>query len=159
MTTAKMITGPQLTKLHTLLSQLGQLDFKKELVKIYTQGRTESSRELTMEEARDLISKLSANDPRQGHIKAIWMLAYTAGIIYGDSAEDNQMNAAKLNLFLRQRGAVKKDLQSMNLDEMKKVHRQFEAIVKNSQKTADNKQAKAATDKLLAELNIPTLSK
>lgn len=154
MTTAKKITGPQLVKLHTMLSKLGQLEHKKEIIAHYTGGRTDSSRELTMDEARDLISQLSANDPRQRHIKAIWMLAYTAGIIYGDSAEDGQINAAKLNLFLRQRGAVKKALPDMSLEEVKKVHRQFEAIVKNNAKTADNKHAKAATDTLLAELNI-----
>lgn len=157
MTKPQKITTAQNAKLHTLLSQLGLMDCKKDLLLHYTSGRTDSARELTMEEARDLISQLAAKDPRQRHIKAIWHLAHRAGIIYGDSAEDNQINAAKLNLFLKSRGTVKKELRSMNLDELKKVHRQFEGIVSNNRKAADNKQAREATQHLLDELNITTI--
>lgn len=158
MTTETKITGPQLSKLHCMLSQLGMLDNKKELIRHFTNGRTESSRDLTIDEARDLIGQLCANDPRQRHVKAIWSLAYSAGIIYGDSVDDNNMNAAKLNLFLRSRGTVKKDLSKMTLEEVKKVHRQFEGIVSNNQKSSNNKQAKQATAALLSELNITVKS-
>lgn len=122
----------------------------------FTHGRTGSARELTATEAKDLIKKLSELSPVEKLKKAIWFLGRKAGIIYGDTKEDNLMNAAKIDAFLRERGTIKKPLQKMSYDELKLVHRQFEGMVINTTKTTDNKHAKNITDNLLSELNITT---
>jgi hypothetical protein len=61
-------------------------------------------------------------------VHAIWKLAWKMGIIYGDSQEDYEMNRAKLNLFCKERGTVKKNLTQMNIIELRKTHKQFEAM-------------------------------
>lgn len=121
-----------------------------------TNGRTESSKGLSFEEARRLIKDLAEYDPRERMKSLIFSLAYRSGIIYGSTGEDKKINAAKLNLFIKQRGAVKKPLNDMNYAELIKTHRQFEAIAKSTQKTADNKEADAAVKHLLSELDLPT---
>jgi len=151
----KPITKPQIKKLQFLYRELGLTDSKKEMLLEYTNGRTDSTAKLTMDEARDLIQQLSAQDPAAKERKTIWHLAYLAGIIYGDTIEDLKMNEAKLNMFLRTKGTVKKDLPKMKLEELKKVHRQFEGIIRNNKKTKENKVAQEVTTRLLTELNIP----
>lgn len=150
----KPVTIPQIKKIHTLLNNIGALEDKKEIVYAFTNGRTESTKELSLSEARELIQQLAHNEPSEKHRKAIVYLAYKAGIIYGSTKEDYQMNRAKLNMFLRERGTVKKDLEKMSLQELKQVHRQFEAIVRNNKKSADSKDAKRVADALLSELGI-----
>jgi hypothetical protein len=51
-------TKPQIQKLHALLNNLGLIDQKADIVFNMTHGRTESSRELTIDEARRLIANL-----------------------------------------------------------------------------------------------------
>lgn len=150
----KTVTIPQIKKIHTLLNNIGALDDKKEIIMAFTGGRTESTKELSLFEARDLIQQLSHNDPREKHRKAVVYLAYKAGIIYGNTKEDYQMNRVKLNMFLKERGAIKKDLEKMDLLELKQTHKQFEAIIRNNNKSKDNKDAKRLADALLNELGI-----
>src|SRR5690606_14473880 len=119
-----------------------------------TDGRTNSSRELYYDEAKELINKLSTYDPRESHITAIKRLAFDAGIVYGNTATDWKINIAILNRFLMDRGCVKKELNKINLDELVKVHRQFEAIVNNNRISRDNKMAKTKTEQLLNELHL-----
>ncbi len=64
------------------------------------------------------------------------------------------MNAAKLNAFLKERGAVKLELNQMHYSELVKTQRQFESIVKNVKKADDNKTAAKAVKNLLTEFNI-----
>lgn len=146
-------TKPQLAKLHALLNNLGLIDQKAEIVYNLTDGRTESSRALTVDEARRLISNLAQYDPSERLKSLIFSLAYKAGIIYGDTTDDKKMNAAKLNLFLKERGAVKLELNQMHYNDLVKVHRQFEAIVKNT----NNAKAGKAVKNLLNELNITAI--
>jgi len=148
------VTNAQLQKIHVLLRNNGLIDDKKELVAQLTNGRTESTRFLTKAEATFFIQRLCDIDPLEKQKKSVIHLAYVAGIIYGDTPEDYQINKAKLDMFLKERGTVKKELAKMTYAELMKVHRQFEAMTKNIQKTSDNKAAKAATDKLLSELNL-----
>lgn len=154
------ITPAQLQKLNIMLSQMKiQGEDKKALVWHNTNGRVESTKELYKDEARDLITELAKTNPleiqRKTLIRAIWKVAFDAGVIYGNSYEDMKMNAAKINSFLLSKGTVKKELQKMNVDQLKQTHRQFEGILSNNKKNSDNKDAKAATHNLLKELNIP----
>ena len=150
----KTATTPQITKLHALLNNLGLLDAKAEIIYNFTEGRTKSSKALTINEARILITNLAGYDPSERLRSLIFSLAYKAGIIYGDTPEDKKMNTAKLNLFLKTKGAVKLELNQMHYNELVKVHRQFEAIVKNVNKATDNKNATKAVNNLLNEFNL-----
>ncbi len=146
----KMINKNQIKVLHAALNRTGQLEFKREIIHTWTSGRTSSSKELTYEEAKVLIDKLNDNNPFDKMRKKIFSLAYEAGIIYGHSDEDNKINAAKLNMFLRERGAVKMHLNNMNQHELKLVINQFSAIVKK----AKEKQITTAVNELLNECGI-----
>lgn len=144
------ITNKQLQKLHIMLKQLGLNDDKEHIVFDASGGRTKSSKELTINEARNLISELSEHDPDDRMRRKVYALAYDANIIYGDTPADKRMNTAKLNMFLLSHGSIKKDLNKMTHKELVKTVSQFEQIVKHKSESAANK----ATKSLLNELNI-----
>ncbi|WP_295795162.1 hypothetical protein [Mucilaginibacter sp.] len=150
-------TKGQIAKIHVLLNNLGIAGEKASILNSLTNGRTESTKQLTIIEARQLIVSLSGHDPAERLKSLIFSLGYQSGILYGSTADDKKMNAAKLNMFLKERGAVKKELNQMRYGELVKTHRQFEAIVSNTKKTADNKSAKKVVKNLLNELNLTTL--
>jgi len=128
----KPITTPQLQLIHYLLKKQNLMDSKPDLCFSFSNGRTESSRELTMNEASELISYLKNNDNRSEYIRRIWYLGYQSGIIYGNTPEDKAINSAMLNLFCKKKGVIKKPLHEQELDELKRTVRQFEAIAKKS---------------------------
>jgi hypothetical protein len=131
----KPVTKAQISKIHVLLQQKGLLDEKKTMIYSISDGRTESTKELTSNEARRLIAfLLDENSEIKEKIKvvtnAIWKMAWEMGIIYGKTKDDHNMNIAKMNMFCRQRGTVKKNFIEMNLPELQKTHKQFEAMYK-----------------------------
>ncbi|WP_295714381.1 hypothetical protein [Mucilaginibacter sp.] len=152
-------TKAQIIKINVMLQNIGvcEKSEKAKIVSAYSGGRTTSAKELYIDEARDLIGKLANYDPLEKQKRLIFSLGYKAGIIYGDTAEDKKLNPVKLNLFIKERGAVKKPLNEMTLDELKKVHRQFEGIVRNNKKTKLNKEADKAVNELLNELKLQTV--
>ena len=149
-------TKPQIAKIHVLLGNLGITDQKAEIVFNLSNGRTDSTKFLTIDEARRLITSLAGYDPKERLKGIIFSLGYQAGIIYGSTPDDKKMNVAKLNMFLKDRGAIKKELYAMTYQELVKTHRQFEAIVKSNQKNIDNKNATTAVRNLLNEINLVT---
>lgn len=131
----KLISKAQIKKIHTLLNQHGLLDEKVDLVCSISSGRTQSTKELTNREAGRLIEFLQPQniDNEKKCYDAfcgIYKLAYEMGILYGNTEEDHLMNKAKLDKFCREHGTVKKNLSEQNLLEMRKTHRQFEAMFK-----------------------------
>lgn len=126
--TDRPITPQQLKMVHVLLHQTGLTSWKKELIHSFSGGRTTSSRELTADEAKALIKRLAENTERESLIKRIWYLAYESGIIYDSEDEDIRINAGKIDLFCKMNGTVKKSLSDQTLAELKRTHRQFEAI-------------------------------
>ncbi len=66
---------------------------------------------------------------------------------YGDTYEDKMMNIAVINKFCRERGTVKKNIKEMDLKELRKTKKQFEAMLQNNTKSAVNK----TTNKILNE--------
>ena len=149
------VTNAQLSKLHVLLTQLKIMDQKAALVFQFTNYRETSSKEMTKDEATELIRHLSRYDSSDKMRKKVFALAYEAGIIWGDTWQDKKMNAAKLNLFLLDRGTVKKELGKMNKEELIKTVSQFQLIVKHNERNAASK----LTKKVLSELNIPVEKK
>lgn len=128
----KGITPAQLKLIHTMLSKNNLIEHKADLCYSFSNGRTESSKELTLGEAKSFIEYLKDGDRCKVIINQIYHLAYLAGIIYGDTKEDKAMNTAKINSFLEKKGSVKKPLYKQTLAELKKTARQFEAIVKRN---------------------------
>ena len=124
----KPITPAQLKMIHTLLGKENLTERKADLCMSFSDGRTASSRELTKQEAKDFIEHLLNDEKRKEIVKAIWYLAYTMEIITGDSFADKKMNAAKLDLFCKERGTVKKSLSAQTLKELQRTRRQFEAM-------------------------------
>lgn len=105
----RMITTPQMKKIHTLLRQLGLMERKPEIVHGFTQGRTESSRDMTLSEAKALIEWLEGSKERTNVIRRIWHLAYEMGIIVPGDQNEKAMNVAKLEgqFFCKERGTGK----------------------------------------------------
>ena len=146
----KPITTAQIKKIHVLLNAKGLMDEKRTLVSSISNGRTESSKELTLKEAGSLISFLSENNANsyQQHDNSAYLLKRLEELIIenenlkqdikdlkkdtdetttadrcsilniiweiawkiGETNDDYQMNIAKLNMFCRQRGTVKKNI-------------------------------------------------
>lgn len=151
MRNCRMISPAQLKKLHAKLNESGLMDLKRDMIADCTDGRTTSSRELTFSEAKCLIEALSDSDERQRQIRAIYHLAYETGVIYGDSDEDKRMNTAKLNLFCRNRGTVKKDIVLQSLSELKRTHRQFERIYSSMADKQERQKSMEQLEYCLAE--------
>lgn len=139
----KSVTTAQIKKIHVLLNERGLMDEKRNFIYQVSNGRTFSTKELTANEARYLISFLLGEEDEskklQAVFRAIYFLAFKMEIIYGETDEDYHMNIAKLNMFCRQRGSVKKNLTEQNIIEMRKTHRQFEAMY-NKNKKSNNKE-------------------
>lgn len=130
---SKPVTTAQIKKIHVLLQQKGLIQQKETMVYSISDGRTKSTKELSCFEAKRLIAFLMGENAEiqmkiDNTYKAIWKLAWNMGIIYGETDDDYEMNKAKLNMFCRARGSIKKNLTEMNLPELQKIHRQFEAM-------------------------------
>lgn len=106
------ITPSQNRRLHQLLNDLGLMEDKKELVRSFTNGRAESSKELSVDEAKRLIFHLEGihktDDPADRRRKKVLAICYNMGWIFGNSPEDQKMNTAKINAFLKRYGYLKK---------------------------------------------------
>ena len=149
----KPVTKAQIAKIHVLLHQLKAKDLKEEMIFNLTAGRTVSTKELTLDEAKKLIEYLASYDPLDRMRKKVFAVAYEAGIIYGSTPDDKKMNGAKLDAFLLSRGTVKKKINQLNYEELVKVISQVEQMSKHIQ----NANASKVTKQLLNELNIKTV--
>jgi hypothetical protein len=132
----EQITEAQIKKIYALLNGKGLIGSEECNVLNFSKGRTKHVGELSREEARYLIVSLVNFDERE-HAKEcndifnrIWSVAWDMGMIYGAGEDNYNMNLAKLNMFCRKRGAVKKNLTDMNFAEWKKVLRQLETMYK-----------------------------
>lgn len=107
------------------------------LISEFSNGRTTTSAELYKHEATNLISSL-IGDTKQNQKKALVKRIYWLGLKIGcinkdyesNNPEEIEMNKAKLNLFLRSRGAIKKDVSNQNLEELKETIGQLEKMAK-----------------------------
>lgn len=148
----KPITPQQLKALQTCFSRMGfDAEARHEFVSQFTDGRTQSSRELTFNEARQMLEKLNGNQAKQAEEKAKLTQAVArkvVGEIYGlslkvsflnrdfnlDTPEDFEMNKAKINVFARKSSACHKNLTAMTLEELKAFKKQLEAILHKEEK-------------------------
>lgn len=144
----KPITTAQIRKIHVLLQEQGLMNEKYRIVSIYSSGKAESTKDLTCHDAITIINKLESGEIKKFHesveawdyekrkavFRAIYGLAWKIDMIYGTTDEDYKMNIAKLNVFCRERGTVKKNLTEQGLTELRKTQRQFEAMYRKHDK-------------------------
>lgn len=141
------ITSAQLTKLHTLLSKSGLTDHKAELVSHFSNGRTSSSKELTGDEAFNLIMHLDENaasaelekEKRDRMVKKLFALAYEMGfdIPKEDQSGMDRKALCKKNLqawIMSKHCSVNKPLNELTTHEVWKVLGQFEQVNKHFKK-------------------------
>lgn len=140
---ATKITPAQLKALQTTFSRLGfDNERRHELVYSFTGGRTESSRELTSLEAYKILKVLNgeADKETKDKVKSLLASIYRLSMLTinkgfsSDTEDERRMNMAKVNMFCRQRGSVKKNISQMTLAELEKTKKQFEAMLSNNKK-------------------------
>lgn len=150
------ITPAQIRKIQTLFTRFGfGREDKKGIILRLTRNRASSTKDITKTEAMYLIDYLEGNDEVKkaykkkclAEVKSIYRLSYEIGMCYGETYEDKMMNIAVINKFCRERGTVKKNIKEMDLKELKKTKKQFEAMLQNNINSAVNK----VTNKILKE--------
>ena len=137
----KPVTAQQVKALHTVFRQMGMdADERHEFIVNFTDGRTNSTKELTMNEARKLLDILG-KDQREAYqreakqvCKQIYALSFQISFLNkgfdNGTTEEFEMNKAKINVFCRNNTRFHKNLTEMTLAELKEVKKQMEAIAR-----------------------------
>ena len=137
----KPVTAQQVKALHTVFRQMGMdADERHEFIVNFTDGRTNSTKELTMNEARKLLDILG-KDQREAYqreakqvCKQIYALSFQISFLNkgfdNGTTEEFEMNKAKINVFCRNNTRFHKNLTEMSLAELKEVKKQMEAIAR-----------------------------
>lgn len=148
----KPISPQQLKALHATFRRIGMDDDARHAcIAAFTDGRTQSTCELSFDEARRLLSSL--NEDRTDKIreeslklvKAIFHLSFRISFLNkgftNATPEDFEMNKAKLNMFARSKSAAHKNVSEMYLSELKAFKKQLEAIAYNEENNPKNKKS------------------
>lgn len=141
----KPISPLQLRALHAAC-RTARLDeeARHSMIYSFTSGRTSSSKDLSFDEARILISRLNTQEDerlrnyvrKEGAklCRSIYALSFDISFLNkgftSDTEEEKQMNLAKLNVFARSRSKARKNIAQMYLDELTDLKRQLEAIAR-----------------------------
>ena len=137
----KPITAQQVKALHATFRQLGMDDENRHnFISHFTQGRTSSTKELTLDEARKLLDELG-KEQREAYqqeakqvCKQIYALSFQISFLNkgfdNGTPEEFEMNKAKINVFCRNNTRFHKNLTEMTLKELKEVKKQMEAIAR-----------------------------
>lgn len=148
----KPISPQQMKALHATFHRIGMDDdARHDCIAAFTDGRTQSSKELSFDEARRLISSLNEDQVKQAReearnlIKAIFGLSFQISFLnkgFGnDTVEEFEMNKAKLNMFARSKSASHKNVTEMYLSELKAFKKQLEAIAYNENNKSKKKKS------------------
>lgn len=141
----KPISPLQLRALHAAC-RTARLDeeARHSMIYSFTSGRTSSSKDLSFDEARILISRLNTQEDERlrnymrkegaNLCRSIYALSFDISFLNkdftSDTEEEKQMNLAKLNVFARSRSKARKNIAQMSLDELTDLKRQLEAIAR-----------------------------
>lgn len=148
----KIITPQQMKALHATFHRIGMDDdARHDCISSFTDGRTQSSKELSFDEARRLLASLNEDQAEKAReeakklVKAIFCLSFQISFLNkgyaNDTQEEFQMNIAKLNVFARSKSAARKNVSEMYPPELKAFKKQLEAIVYNENKKSKNKKS------------------
>ena len=145
-----MITPQQLKALQAGFHQMGFDDQERhEYISQYTDGRVNSTKLLTFDEARKLLTGMyqnasSANSEEARKVVGIiYKLSFHISFLNASfkdchTPEDYEMNKAKINVFCRNRTRFHKNLTEMTLEELKAVSKQLEKIARDENEDFDN---------------------
>ena len=137
----KPITAQQVKALHATFRNLGMdAENRHNFISHFTEGRTSSTKELTMDEARKLLDNLG-KEQREAYqqeakqvCKQIYALSFQISFLNkgfdNGTPEEFEMNKAKINVFCRNNTRYHKNLTEMSLAELKEVKKQMEAIAR-----------------------------
>ena len=136
-----LATNPQKQQIHRLKRQQGwDEDTYRNLIHQFSNGRTNSSKELTKKEATELIRKFlgRGTEPRYSWqerlavVRAIYAVSLEISFINkgfdSNKPEDIEMNKAKINQFILSHGVVKKPIVKQTYEELQKTLKQFKKI-------------------------------
>lgn len=137
----RKITPQQIKALHAQFRSMGLDETDRHgFIREYTDGRTEHTSELTMQEAKTLLSRLGQEKTERNRqearklVRQIFSLSFRISFLNkdfpNDTPEDFEMNKAKINVFCRTRSKFRKPITEMTLEELKEVKRQFEALAR-----------------------------
>lgn len=127
----KTITPQQLKKLQTIRNQdawLRDSDAWHGFIMRFTDGRTNTSKQLSLEEARELIELLDESNRKMRN--KVYAICASMGWFQSGSRDDDKMNWAIVDKFLKVRGVVKKPIRQCSHKELVAVVSQFENIQK-----------------------------
>lgn len=149
-TKGKPISPQQLKALQACFGKIGMdTDERHDFVRQFTDGRVSSTKELTFDEARLMLTRLNGNKEKVNQaevlnlVKSIYHLSMRVSFLNKDFPSDNmadfEMNKAKINIFCRNRTKYRKNLTLMSVAELKGVKKQLEAIVYKEEQERNNK--------------------
>lgn len=144
----KVITAQQLKALHATFRRIGMDDDARHgCIFEFTAGRTQSSKDLTMHEARQLLERLNPMDDKakemqrteaRNTFRDIYRLSFLIPQLNqgftSDSKEEYQMNVAKLNVWARKYTKARKDVTRMELWELQETKKQLEAFMRREER-------------------------
>ncbi len=144
----KPITPQQLKALHATFRRIGMDDDARHgCIHAFTCGRTESIKELTMQEARQLLERLNPQDDQARSLqlaeaKSVFRDIYRLSFLIpqlnrgftSDTEEDYRMNVAKLNIWARKYSKARKDVTRMKLWELQDTKKQLEAWMRREER-------------------------
>lgn len=147
----KPITPQQLKALHAAFRAHGMdADARHSCIYEFTSGRTESSKELTINEARLLLSRLNEEDEQMRKMlleeartlcRSIYYLSTQISFLNKDfptdTQEDFEMNKAKIDVWARKYSRFHKNIRQMNVEELRQVKKQLEAIARKENDRAN----------------------
>ncbi|WP_303208653.1 hypothetical protein [Bacteroides oleiciplenus] len=147
-TSNKSVTPQQLKALHATFRTLRMdTDARHGCIYSFTAGRTQSSKELTMEEARQLLEKLNpmddkAREMQQREAQMVFRDIYRLSFLIPQlnegftsaNEEEYRMNVAKLNVWARKYTKARKDVTRMALWELQETKKQLEAFMRREER-------------------------
>lgn len=127
----KVITKRDVIRFNTLLHRHKIVEQKRDLIYIYSQGRTDRTLEMKPEELEKLISSLSGNEPyeQKNHVRrGIFSFCYTMNII--NNSMSNQQKTDTINAYIdaHPKIGIKKHLNAYTLPELQNLFWQFKVF-------------------------------
>ena len=148
----RTITPQQLKALHAWFTRVGwDAEQRHDFIETMTDGRTRSTRELTMREASDLLKRINTDyeervkplmqQEARALLRSIYHLSMQISFLNkgfsSDTLEDREMNKAKINQWARNKTKYRKDISRMTVNELQDVKRQLEAIARKEKTNND----------------------
>lgn len=121
-------TSKQLQYIHAALHRKGLLQHKAEMVSSYTNGRSESSKDMTMEEANEMLQALNGHQPdeekKDKMIKHLIAMAHEIGwiteqaVVNGQGEVGKKKDYSRLHAWVEKYGYLKKKLNQYKFHEL-----------------------------------------